>query len=84
MARQTGAPEQDQSEIEITPEMMEAGAQAMAENFLALCDGDEFPETARTVYEAMEACRRGLARKDRRNFRLPRLSFLPTRSTPER
>ena len=56
MQRKSGAPKDD--EIEVTPEMIEAGVKVMSENYLALTDGDEFPEIAKTVYKAMEVCRR--------------------------
>ena len=46
------------SEIEVTPEMILAGVQALKENWLALSDPDEFHRILRIVYEAMEASRR--------------------------
>jgi len=48
------------SEIEVTPEMILAGVQALKENWLELSDPDEFHGIVRIVYGAMEASRRGL------------------------
>jgi len=41
--------------VEITPQMTEAGALALSENYFALADGDGYPEIARIVFEAMAA-----------------------------
>lgn len=56
MARKTGAPED--SEIEVTPEMIEAGVRALSELYLSLQESQEYPEIVRIVFEAMMACRR--------------------------
>ncbi len=45
-------------EIEVTPEMVEAGERALMRRYQDLCDGDEYREIARTVFLAMEALRR--------------------------
>lgn len=41
--------------MEITPEMVEAGAEALAGRYFDLVDSYEYPEIARTVFEAMLA-----------------------------
>jgi hypothetical protein len=50
-------------EVEITPEMIEAGADELAGHYLALVDASGYPEIARTVYEAMAAVRPARAPK---------------------
>lgn len=42
-------------EIEITPEMIEAGVDALASRYLDLLDSYGYPEIVRTVFEAMVA-----------------------------
>jgi hypothetical protein len=41
--------------IEVTNQMMEAGARALSHRYLDPCDGDEYPEIARIVFLAMAA-----------------------------
>ena len=48
-----GAPE-----IEITPAMIAAGDLALSRRFFDLCDGNEYPQIARIVFEAMMEARR--------------------------
>ena len=60
----------DESEkIEVTPEMIAAGERALSIRFFDLCDGNEYPEIARTVYEAMTAVRRSSDSKDHKKNR---------------
>lgn len=47
---EAGAPE-----VEITPEMIEAGVEALASRYFDLLDSYGYPEIARTVFEAMAA-----------------------------
>src|SRR5262245_11109139 len=49
----------------VTPAMIEAGIQVLAENWLALSfpECDEYPRIVRTVYEAMMASRPKFARR---------------------
>ena len=42
-------------EIEITSEMIEAGAEALASRYFDLVDSCGYPEIARTVFAAMAA-----------------------------
>jgi hypothetical protein len=46
-AQSAGAPE---AEIEVTPKMIEAGVRVLCENYLALCDSDEYQQIAETVF----------------------------------
>jgi hypothetical protein len=43
------------SEIQVTFEMIEAGADALSENYFNLVDSYGYPEIARIVFEAMAA-----------------------------
>ena len=51
-AGEVGAPE---NEIEITPQMIEAGVEALAGRYFDLVDSYGYPEIAKTVFEAMVA-----------------------------
>lgn len=53
-----GAPE-----TEVTTEMMAAGQAALSRRYFDLCDGDEYPQIARTVFLAMLALQPGRAPK---------------------
>ena len=53
--------------ITVTDNMMEAGEKAMSEHFLLLCDGEQYQEIARIVYEAMEEARQEGERTIRKN-----------------
>jgi len=55
-----GAPE-----IEITPEMIEAGERALNIRFFDLCAGIQYPQIAKTVFEAMLEARPERANKAR-------------------
>ena len=44
-----------QIEIEISPEMMAAGADALSSHYFDLVDSIGYPEIARSVFEAMAA-----------------------------
>ena len=51
--------DENRSEVEITSEMLNAGAEALGASYLAVIDGIEpLSEIARTVFEAMLAARK--------------------------
>jgi hypothetical protein len=54
-------------EIEITPQMIEAGAEALASRYFDLVDSCGYREIAQTVFAAMVAKIERLHREDDRN-----------------
>jgi hypothetical protein len=56
-----GAPD---AEIEITPEMIEAGIDRLSSHYFAFCDGESLDQIVRIVFLAMEEARRGSGHKE--------------------
>lgn len=49
--------ESSEMEVQVTPEMIEAGVTQLEYRYFDLCDGNEYHEIVRTVFLAMEEVR---------------------------